>query len=507
MNNYYITTPIYYVNDIPHIGHAYTTLACDIIARYHKLKNENVYFLTGTDEHGQKVERAAKNNNISPQLFTDKMSQNFRDLTSFLNCSNNDFIRTTEGRHKKSVKYLWNLLLKNNQIYLDKYKGWYSVRDEAYYDEKELIKKDNKYFAPSGAEVDWIEEESYFFRLSKWQDKLLKFYEDNPNFVGPETRFNEVKNFVKNGLNDLSISRTTFEWGIKVPDNDKHVIYVWLDALQNYLSALEFPNTDSKLYKNFWPGIHIVGKDILRFHSIYWPAFLMAAKLPPPKRVFSHGWWTNEGQKISKSLGNVIDPFKIIDEFGLDEIRYFLFSQVPFGEDGDFSNKAIITRINSDLANDYGNLIQRVCSFISNNCEGIVRNNFNFNDEDHQIFEKSNQVYLDYKNYMDNELIDKAIKSIFKLVSITNIYVDKQAPWKLKKINNERMDTVLSILIEMIKRITIMITPIMPKKSKLIFDILNMDFNKISFTDYENIPNNKFSIKKSKPIFPRYEIK
>ena len=289
MSNYYVTTPIYYVNDIPHIGHAYTTIACDILARYHKLKNEKVYFLTGTDEHGQKVQNAAKVKNKTPQEFTDNMSKNFKELVKYLNCINNDFIRTTETRHQESAKALWKLLEKNNQIYLDKYKGWYSVRDEAYYDEKEIIEKDNIFYAPTGSKLEWVEEESYFFKLSNWQDKLLKFYSDNPNFISPESRFNEVKRFVERGLNDLSISRTTFNWGIGVPNNDKHVMYVWLDALQNYLSALEFPNTNSKLYKDFWPGVHIVGKDIIRFHSIYWPAFLMAADLPVPKRIFSHG--------------------------------------------------------------------------------------------------------------------------------------------------------------------------------------------------------------------------
>ena len=354
MSNYYITTPIYYCNSSPHLGHAYTNIACDILARYHRLKNENVYFLTGTDEHGQKVEQAAKQKKISPKKLTDRLSESFKELAKFLNCTNNDFIRTTEQRHKTSVHNLWNILLKNDEIYLGKYKGWYSISDEAFFDEKELKKVNLEYFAPTGSKVEWIEEESYFFKLSNWKDKLLEFYSKNPGFVAPQTRFNEVISFVKGGLNDLSISRTTFKWGINVPNNNKHVIYVWLDALQNYLSALNFPNRDSNLYKNFWPGIHVVGKDILRFHSVYWPAFLMAANLPPPKRIYSHGWWTNEGNKISKSLGNTIDPFKIVNDFGLDEVRYFLFSQVPFGDDGDFSINALINF--SDLLSSYFSL-------------------------------------------------------------------------------------------------------------------------------------------------------
>ncbi|MBI28835.1 MAG: methionine--tRNA ligase [Pelagibacteraceae bacterium] len=507
MKSYYITTPIYYCNDKPHLGHAYTNVACDIIARYHKLKNEDVYFLTGTDEHGQKVEQAAKLRKISPKKLTDELSKNFLELTKFLNCSNDDFIRTTEIRHKESVHILWNKLIENDEIYLDKYKGWYSIRDEAFFDEKELIKKDSVFYAPSGAKVEWIEEESYFFKLSKWKDKLLEFYSNNPDFVAPITRFNEVKSFVKGGLNDLSVSRTTFKWGIGVPNNDNHIIYVWLDALQNYLSALKFPDTNSLLYKKYWPGVHIVGKDILRFHSVYWPAFLMAANLPPPKRVFAHGWFTNEGNKISKSLGNIIDPIKIINEYGLDEFRYFLFSQVPFGDDGDFSLKALKNRINNDLSNDYGNLVQRVCSFIYNNCEGKIIYDDSYNEEDNNLFNSSINLFESYKKSMDKEEIDKGIKHIFKLISLANIYVDKQAPWKLKKINTQRMNTVLFTLIEIIKRIAIMTYPIMPNKSKKLLLYLNQNIDEISFSNFHSINQNNIIINKPEPLFPKYEDK
>ncbi len=505
MKNYYITTPIYYCNDLPHLGHAYTNIACDILARYHRLDNKNVYFLTGTDEHGQKVEQSAKSKNTSTKELTDRMSKNFLDLTKILNCTNNDFIRTTEERHKISVHKLWNILLKNDQIYLDKYKGWYSIRDEAFFDEKELKKINSEYYAPTGAKVEWIEEESYFFRLSNWTDKLLEFYDKNPDFVAPDTRFNEVKSFVKSGLKDLSISRTTFNWGIPVPNNNNHVIYVWLDALQNYLSALEFPDTDSKLYKDFWPGTHIVGKDILRFHSIYWPAFLMAANLPPPLRIYAHGWFTNEGNKISKSLGNVIDPFQIINEFGLDEFRYFLFSQVPFGDDGDFSIKALVNRINNDLSNDYGNLVQRVCSFIYNNCNGEIEIIDNLINEDEDLLENSNNIFKFYKECMDKDQIDKAIKFIFKLISLANIYVNNQEPWKLKKTNPNRMKNVLSILIEIIKRIAIMTFPIMPNKSQKLLLYLNFDFQNINFDNYKVIFKNQIKIEKPYPLFPKYE--
>ena len=505
MKNYYITTPIYYCNDSPHLGHAYTNIACDILARYHRLSNKNVYFLTGTDEHGQKVEQSAKLKNITPQKLTDEMSKNFLELTKLLNCTNNDFIRTTEKRHKFSVNKLWNILFQNDQIYLDKYKGWYSIRDEAFFDESELIKKKSDYFAPSGAKVEWIEEESYFFKLSNWSEKLLEFYSKNPNFVAPNSRFNEVKSFVKGGLKDLSISRTTFNWGIPVPNNDKHVIYVWLDALQNYLSALDFPDTNSKLYKNFWPGIHIVGKDILRFHSVYWPAFLMAANLPPPLRIYAHGWFTNEGNKISKSVGNVIDPSKIINEFGLDQFRYFLFSQVPFGEDGDFSTKALISRINNDLSNDYGNLIQRVCSFVYNKCNGTVKYLGKLSSEDNNLINESLKLFNDYQTEMNNETIDKAIKHIFKLISFSNIYVDKVAPWKLRNTNIDRMNTVLTVLLEIIRRLAYMTYPIMPNKSKNILNILNCNSKNLSFDDFNSLEIKKFSINKPEILFPKYE--
>ena len=308
MNNFYITTPIYYVNDRPHIGHAYTSIACDILARYYKLKNFNVYFLSGTDEHGQKVEKASTESKMDTQDFVDKMSVSFRELIPFLGCEINDFIRTTENRHKKAAQALWNKLKENNQIYLSNYEGWYSIRDEAFYLESELIKKGDSFFTQSGDPVEWIKEESYFFKLSSWENKLLEYYKNNPNSIAPKSRYNEVISFIKGGLKDLSISRTTFKWGVKVPNNENHVMYVWIDALCNYLTSIGYPDLNSKTFKDFWPGFHMVGKDILRFHAVYWPAFLMAAEIEPPKRIFAHGWWTNEGKKISKSVGNVINP-------------------------------------------------------------------------------------------------------------------------------------------------------------------------------------------------------
>src|SRR5215475_3326879 len=344
---YYITTPIYYVNDSPHIGHAYTTLSCDVLARFMRLDGFDVHFLTGTDEHGQKVEKSAAAAGLDPQAFTDRVSAEFKALAEQLNCSFDNFIRTTEARHTRACQALWQKLVENGDIYLGKYAGWYAVRDEAFYAESELI--DGK--APTGADVEWVEEPSYFFRLSAWQDRLLAFYDANPDCIGPRSRRNEVISFVKSGLLDLSVSRTSFKWGIPVPGDPAHIMYVWLDALTNYITAVGYPDVDSDMFKRFWPAdLHMVGKDILRFHTVYWHAFLMAAGIAPPKRVFAHGWWTNEGQKISKSLGNVIDPLKLVEEFGLDPVRYFLLREVPFGSDGNFSREQMVKRINADLA-------------------------------------------------------------------------------------------------------------------------------------------------------------
>ena len=506
MNNFYITTPIYYVNDKPHIGHAYTTIACDIFARFQKLQNKNVFFLTGTDEHGQKVEKAAVSAGEEPQIFVNKMSKNFKNLVPFLGCEVNDFICTTEKRHKIAAQYFWNTLEKNNQIYLSHYEGWYSVRDEAFYMENELIKKNDTYIAPSGAPVEWVKEESYFFKLSEWQDKLIDFYTSNPDSIKPKSRYNEVLSFIHRGLRDLSISRTTFKWGIPVPNNNKHVMYVWIDALCNYLTSIGYPEQQSENFKNFWPGIHIVGKDILRFHSVYWPAFLMAANLKPPTKVFAHGWWTNEGKKISKSLGNVIDPYEVISHYGLDQIRFFLFREVPFGNDGDFSRESIAKRVNADLSNNFGNLIQRICSFIKKNCNSIVENNFSLNSEDDQLLQFSIDKINNYRSYMERQEINKALKEIFELLTETNVYVDQQAPWVLNKSNIARMNVVLSLTVELIKRSTLMLYPVIPGSCLKVFEILNLNFSSINFDNIENLPSTSLTINEPSPIFPRIVI-
>ena len=505
MNNFYITTPIYYVNDKPHIGHAYTTIACDILARFNKLQNKKVYFLTGTDEHGQKVEKASTDANLDPHKFVDNMSKNFNELISHLGCEIDDFIRTTEERHVIAAQHLWSTLEKNGQIYLSNYEGWYSIRDEAFYNEGELIKEGKIFKAPTGASVEWVKEESYFFKLSNWQDKLLLFYEKNKDSIKPKSRYNEVLSFIKGGLRDISISRTTFTWGIPVPNNKNHVMYVWIDALCNYLTSIDYPDLNSNKFKDFWPATHVIGKDILRFHSVYWPAFLMAVDLDPPKRIFAHGWWTNDGMKISKSLGNVIDPYDIISEFGLDQFRFFLFREVPFGNDGDFSKKSIAKRINADLSNNFGNLIQRICAFIVKNCDHTVENKFDLNDEDNKLLTLSENTIKNYTDLMDNQEIDKALKQVFELLTETNIYIDKQAPWVLKKNDNMRMNVVLSISIELIKRCTFLLFPIIPESCKKIFHILNINISELNFDNICLLRKKSNKINNPNPVFPRIE--
>tara|TARA_B100001123_G_scaffold430543_1_gene550710 strand:- start:771 stop:2291 length:1521 start_codon:yes stop_codon:yes gene_type:complete len=505
MNTYYITTPIYYVNDKPHIGHAYTTIACDIFARFQKMEGDEVYFLTGTDEHGQKVEKAALKASTNTSDFVDKMSNNFKNLIPFLGCEINDFIRTTEKRHEKATQYLWDKLNQNNQIYLSNYEGWYSIRDEAFYLESELTKKGQKFFAPSGSAVEWVKEESYFFKLSNWQDKLIKFYENNIEAISPQSRYNEVLSFIKGGLKDLSISRTTFKWGVSVPGNSKHVMYVWIDALCNYLTSIGYPDTNNNNFKKFWPAIHIVGKDILRFHAVYWPAFLMAADLSPPKKVFAHGWWTNEGQKISKSLGNVIDPYDIINKYGLDQIRFFLFREVPFGNDGDFSKNAIASRINADLSNNYGNLVQRIATFVVKNCDSKIKKTEDFSKNDRDLINILELKYNNYLNFMKSQQIDKALKSIFELLSESNAYVDEQAPWNLINKDVKRMNVVLFIILNIIRCSTLMLFPVIPSSANKVLDMLNVNINERNFKFVKINSTNDISIKNPKPIFPRID--
>lgn len=504
METKYFTTPIYYVNDKPHIGHAYTSISVDVLKRFYNLRDIDSYFLTGTDEHGQKVEKAAQDKNINPKDFTDQVSENFRALSGILNLDNDDFIRTTEERHKVSVQDLWNKLVKNDEIYLSKYAGWYSVRDEAFVADNEITEKDGKKFNSFGSELTWVEEESYFFRLSKWQDRLLELYNSNPYFVHPKSRLNEVKSFVSGGLKDLSVSRTTFKWGIDVPNDENHIMYVWLDALTNYISALGYPDQKNPKYQQYWPGIHVVGKDILRFHAVYWPAFLMAAGLEPPKQIVAHGWWTNEGQKISKSLGNVIDPIELIDQYGLDQVRYFLMREVPFGNDGDFSKEAMRNRINGDLSNNFGNLIQRVLSFIfknSNQTIDFTKEILNF-DLYKKILSSESEMFEMIEKYS----FDGYLKVIFSHLNELNTFVDRSAPWELKKTDPERMKQVLDQISLCILKLSQYLAPVIPNGAEKVYSVFGLDSSYLKFNRFDDIlAKGSLKITKPEPIFMRLE--
>jgi methionyl-tRNA synthetase len=499
---FYITTPIYYVNDSPHIGHAYTTLACDALARFARLDGKQVYFLTGTDEHGQKVEKAAAAAGMAPQAFTDQVSERFRDLARAMGISNDDFIRTTEARHKRGVQQLWRELAARGEIYLGSYAGWYSVRDEAFFAESELV--DGK--APTGAPVEWVEEPSYFFRLSAWQDRLLALYEERPDFILPAGRRNEVVSFVKGGLQDLSISRTSFSWGIPVPDDPAHVMYVWLDALTNYMTAVGYPDVDSAAYRTFWPAdVHVIGKDILRFHAVYWPAFLMAAGLEPPRRVFAHGWWTIEGQKMSKSLGNVIDPHELIGTYGLDQLRYFLLREIPFGNDGDFSRAAMAGRMSRDLANDYGNLVQRVLSMVGRNCGGAMPELAAPASEDRALLDLAGALLGRVREAMAAQAPSRALEAIFEVIGAANRYVDAQAPWALRKTDPARMGTVLAVLVETIRRLALLTQAFMPDASARILDQLVVPPDQRDFGWYERgAIAAGTALPKPEGVFPRF---
>ncbi len=483
--NYYITTPIYYPSAKPHMGHAYSSIIADFFARFKKIDGFNVYFLTGTDEHGLKIQRSAEKLDKDPKSFCDEISKTFEDLTKILNLSNTDFIRTTEERHKVSVQNLWNILEKNNQIFLSKYSGWYSVSDEAFYNEDEVIEKDGlKVSKSSGSAVEWVEEESFFFKLSEWEKPLLDFYEKNKNFILPESRRNEVISFVKSGLKDLSVSRKTFSWGVKVPSDKNHVVYVWLDALTNYLSSLKYPNENNELYKNFWPAdLHIIGKDILRFHAIYWPAFLLAAKIEPPKRVYGHGWILSGDEKMSKSKGNILDPLEIINIYGLDPLRYYLLKEVSFGNDGNISEGKLENCINSDLANNFGNLCQRVLSFAEKNCSSLIPDH-KYNDEDLEILKPINNLEK-IRSFIDNQDINQYMNFIVDRLFAANKYFNDQEPWK-KKDDRLRLNTIVYTALELIRKITILLYPVMPETSVKVLNVFNETENSIDFTSIDN---------------------
>ena len=489
-NNYYITTPIYYPSAKPHMGHAYSSIVADFFARFKRISEHNVFFLTGTDEHGQKIQRASLEAKKDPLDFCNEISSNFKDLSAILNLSNDDFIRTTEKRHKMAVENLWNILEKKNEIYLSKYSGWYSVSDEAFYSENEIEDKDNvKVNKLSGSKVEWVEEESFFFKLSKWEKKLLEYYDKNPEFIRPESRRNEVISFVKGGLKDLSVSRKSITWGINVPSQKDHIIYVWLDALTNYLSALDYPNIDTDKYKNFWPAsVHIIGKDILRFHAVYWPAFLLAANLPLPKTIYGHGWILSNEEKMSKSKGNILDPLEIIDKYGLDPLRFYLLKEVSFGNDGNISKEKLENCINSDLANNYGNLCQRVISFNEKNLNLEIPKNIKFNNEDLNLLNRFKENYSKIENAINKQDINFYMNFLMETLFAANKYFNDQEPWN-KKNDTNRLNTIIYVSLELIRKISILMYPIIPETSLKALNIFNIKEKDINFN---SLINNEF---------------
>lgn len=505
---FYITTAISYPNGKPHIGHAYELIATDAVARYQRLDGRDVFFLTGTDEHGQKMQQTARKEGITPQELADRNSAEFQSMAVLLNASNDDFIRTTEPRHHEAVKNIWNRMSEAGDLYKDSYSGWYSVRDEAYYQEGETeVRADGVRYGPQGTPVEWVEEASYFFKLSAYQDRLLKHYEDNPDFIGPAERRNEVISFVKSGLRDLSMSRTTFDWGIPVPNDPSHVMYVWVDALTNYITATGYLTDPEGPRAKYWPAnIHMIGKDIIRFHAVYWPAFLMSAGLPLPKKVFAHGFLLNKGEKMSKSLGNVVDPVNLVEHFGLDPIRYFFLREVSFGQDGSYSEEGIATRINSDLANGIGNLASRSLSMIVKNCDGQIPVCGELTEEDKAMLAAADALYASTRDDMNALMIHRALASIIAVVSEADRYFAGQEPWALKKTDPARMGTVLYVTAEVVRQIAILLQPIMPESAGKLLDLVAAPADKRDFASLGQAGRLAAGtvLEAPKPVFPRY---
>lgn len=505
---YYITTAIAYPNGAPHIGHAYEAIATDAIARFMRLDGRDVFFLTGTDEHGIKMLQTAAKENVTPRQLVERNVPRFQAMVKKFNCSNDDFIRTTEARHYRSSEAIWQRMEAAGDIYLDKYSGWYSVRDEAYYDEKETRLDDKgQRLGPNGTPVEWVEEESYFFRLSKYAPKLLDLYQRVPDFVLPKERLNEVTSFVRGGLQDLSLSRTTFDWGIKVPANPKHIMYVWVDALTNYITAVGFPNTESEKFKKYWPAdLHVIGKDIVRFHAVYWPAFLMSAGIAVPRRVFSHGFLFNRGEKMSKSVGNVIDPFALADAYGVDPLRYFLLREVPFGQDGNYSHEAIVARINADLANDLGNLAQRSLSMVARNLGGVLPKPGALQASDKAILDAADALVGKAREAMLTQQLHQVLNAIWAVVAEANRYFAGAAPWALAKTDPPRQGTVLYVTAEVLRQVAILILPFMPASGEKLLDLLAISASERQFVHLGGHHRIATGAKLPAPaaVFPRY---
>jgi methionyl-tRNA synthetase len=513
-DSFYITTAISYPNGPPHIGHAYEAIATDAIARFQRLMGRDVFFLTGTDEHGLKMAQAAREQGIEPAALADEMSSLFRNMDERLQISFDRFIRTTEAEHHRASQAIWQAMAAKGDIYLGRYEGWYSVRDEAYYDEKELHKAESgEMLSPQGTLAEWTVEESWFFRLSAYQDRLLEHYHASPGFIRPEARRNEVMRFVEGGLSDLSISRTSFEWGVKVPGSDAHVMYVWLDALTNYLTGIGYPDTESDTYKAFWPAdIHVIGKDVVRFHAVYWPAFLMSAGLELPRQVFGHGHVLLRGEKMSKSAGNVVGPDELADAYGVDALRYFLLRDVTFGQDGSYSAEAIVTRVNADLANSFGNLAQRTLSFIAKNCAGELPSGGRGEAADEELLALVRRATAEELPAAFADLaLSQGIEAWLRAVFACNQYIDTQAPWALRKTDPERMTAVLATLCEAIVDLGIAISPVVPGSAAKLLDQMGVPADERSFTAladtarYGRLAASGFTLQPPTPIFPRLE--
>jgi methionyl-tRNA synthetase len=503
---YYITTAISYPNGEPHIGHAYEAVTTDAIARFKRLDGFDVLFLTGVDEHGIKMKHTAEKAGMTPAELADRNTPRFEAMLAALNISNDDFIRTREPRHHAAVAEMWKRMEKAGDIYTGGYKGWYSVRDEAFYAEDETtLNTDGVRVGPQGTPVTWTEEETYFFRLSKYEKKLLKLYEEQPDFISPLERRNEILSFVKGGLQDLSISRTTFDWGIPAPDAPGHIVYVWVDALTNYLTGAGFPAVRSKAYKTYWPAdAHIVGKDITRFHAVYWPAFLMSAKLPLPKQVFGHGFLLARGEKMSKSLGNVTDPFSLAEEYGADRVRYFFLREVPFGQDGSFTHEALVNRTNADLANDLGNLAQRSFSMIAKNCDGRLPQPGAFTEADEAMLALADGAGALAREAMERLAIHKAIEAVWAVVGEANRYFAAQEPWSLKKSDPDRMGTVLYVTAEVVRQAAILAQPFTPEGAGKLLDLLGVNARDFANLGAEHRLTPGARLAKPEPAFPRY---